>query len=116
MLSQRFAKHALLVALGEPALAQLSQTTMAETRAAFERALTYLNGIPLSTADIHSALQAAGVAWLQLLDAASRCASTRGATQQAHLEALANESEILLQLFEQLSEYYERSMQMLLVG
>jgi AmiR/NasT family two-component response regulator len=116
MLSQRFAKHALLVALGEPALAALSQATMAETRTAFERALTYLNGIPLSTPDIHSALQAAGVAWLQLLDAASRSASARGPAQQAHLEALANESEILLQLFEQLSEHYERSMQMLLVG
>jgi len=76
-----------------------------ETRAAFEAALTYLNGIPLSTPDIHAALQAAGLAWLRLVAASNGVVA---------LETVAAESEQLLQLFEQLSEHYERSMQMLL--
>ena len=116
MLSQRYAKHALLAALGEPGQAQLSAQPLADTRAAFEQALTYLNGIPLSTPDIHSALQAAGVAWLELVAAASAAAQQQGAARQTQLQALATQSETLLQLFEQLSEHYERSMQMLLAG
>lgn len=116
MLSQRFAKHALLVAAGEPALAQDSTQAMDATRTAFESALTYLNSIPLSTPDIHSALQAAGVAWLHLLAAANQAATVRGPAQLAQLQAVAAESETLLQLFEQLSEHYERSMHMLLAG
>ena len=114
MLSQRYAKDALLLVLGETAQAHSSATAMAETRAAFEQALTYLNGIPLSTPDIHSALQSAGLAWLRLVAAANDAARQTGPARQAQLEALALESESLLQLFEQLSDHYERSMQMLL--
>jgi two-component system, response regulator PdtaR len=130
MLSQRFAKDALLQALGAPAQthaqAQPREEAMAETRAAFETALTYLNGIPLSTPDIHSALQAAGLAWLRLVAAAAGTsmgaatpapgtnARQTAAARMAALEAVATESEQLLQLFEQLSVHYERSMQMLL--
>jgi two-component system, response regulator PdtaR len=126
MLSQRFAKDALLQALGAPAQAQARNETMAETRSAFETALTYLNGIPLSTPDIHSALQAAGLAWLRLVAAAAGTsvgaatpapgtnARQTAAARMAALEAVAAESEQLLQLFEQLSVHYERSMQMLL--
>jgi hypothetical protein len=114
MLSQRYAKDALLLVLGETALSAHSAQAMLETRAAFETALTYLNGIPLSTPDIHSALQAAGLSWLRLVAAANDAARLRGAAQLAQLEAVALESETLLQLFEQLSDHYERSMQMLL--
>ena len=114
MLSQRYAKDALLLAMGETTLAAHSAQTMLETRAAFETALTWLNGIPLSTLDIHSTLQAAGLAWLRLVAAASDASRLAGAERQARLEALALESEALLQLFEQLSDHYERSMQMLL--
>ena len=76
--------------------------------------LTYLNGIPLSTPDIHSALQSAGLAWLRLVAAAADAARLRGPERQVQLQRLALESETLLQLFEQLSDHYERSMQMLL--
>jgi AmiR/NasT family two-component response regulator len=114
MLSQRYAKDALLVALGETTLAAHSAQSMLETRAAFEAALTYLNGIPLSTPDIHSALEAAGLSWLRLVAAAHDAAQLTGPARQTRLEALARESESLLQLFEQLSGHYERSVQMLL--
>jgi AmiR/NasT family two-component response regulator len=114
MLSQRYAKDALLLALGETTLAAPTAQDMLQTRSAFEAALTYLNGIPLSTPDIHSALQSAGLSWLRLLAAAADCARLSGPARQAQLEALALESEALLQLFEQLSDHYERSMQMLL--
>jgi two-component system, response regulator PdtaR len=116
MLSQRYAKDALLLARGGPEQALASTQAMGQTRAAFEAALTYLNGIPLSTPDIHSALQAAGLAWLRLVAAVTAaCAGSKNAaTHLAALEAVATESEQLLQLFEQLSVHYERSMQMLL--
>ena len=60
MLSQRFAKYAVLALLGYAQLQQRSASGMAESRAAFETALTDLNGLPLSTLDIHTALEAAG--------------------------------------------------------
>ena len=117
MLSQRFAKDTLLLALGAAPLKQATES-MATSRAAFEHALTYLNGIPLSTPDIHSALQAAGLAWLRMVAAGTTASTARAgkasAAQQAALEDVATESEQLLQLFEQLTEHYERSMQMLL--
>ena len=110
MLSQRFAKYALLGVLGTPgdtSATQRSETGMAASRAAFEQALGYLNIIPLTTPDIRSALDTAAVGWQHMLAGAS------DARRPAGQEKLASASESLLDVFEQLSAQYERSMQML---
>jgi len=104
MLSQRFAKFALLAA----------EADMRTVQQEFEAALTYLNGLPLSTPDIQAALAAAGVAWLQMVAAAKEAQRLPAAQRSARLEELATGSETLLGLFEQLSVHYERSMQMLM--
>lgn len=110
MLSQRFAKYAVLALLGDAALQERSATGMAVARAAFEEALTYLNGLPLSTPDIHAALETAGIGWLTLV-AATKAAPGAGDATQLH--GLAQASENLLAVLEQLSAHYEHSMQML---
>ncbi len=104
MLSQRFAKYAVLKQLGEGTLLARCDSGMAASRAAFEEALTYLNGLPLSTPEIHTALESAGIGWLQLLAVAKEAQS---------LHSLAQASESLLAVLEQLSAHYEHSMQML---
>jgi two-component system, response regulator PdtaR len=86
---------------------QRSETGMAESRAAFEQALGYLNTIPLTTPDIRSALDTAAVGWQHMLTGAT------DARRPAGQEKLASASESLLDVFEQLSAQYERSMQML---
>ena len=111
MLSQRFAKYAVLAQLGHAPLQTHSTNGMATSRAAFEEALTYLNGLPLSTPEIHAALGAAGVGWLTLVAATK--AGEGGAVQ---LQGLARASEGLLVTLEQLSAHYEHSMQMLMGG
>ncbi len=93
MLSQRYAKR--------------DQTCMAEARTAMEQGLAYLNGLPLSTPDIRSALAAAAEGWQQMLAGASEVASPAGR------ERIAVASESLLDSYEQLSALYEHSMQML---
>ena len=113
MLLQRFVKYALLGIAGERALMLRSETGMAETRAAFEQALTYLNGLPLSSQDIRAGLEAAGIGWLQLLADANDAQRASGAERLSRLERLAEGSEALVEVFEQLSGHYERSMQML---
>ena len=110
MLSQRFAKYALLGVLeghdNDVAL-QRSEMGMAESKTAFEQSLRYLNDIPLTAQDIRGALDAAAGAWRQMLAGA---ADARHASGQ---ETLAQASESLLDTFEQLSSRYEHSMQML---
>ena len=114
MLSQRFAKCALL-ALADPGEgAATAQADMRLAQQAFESALTYLNGIALRTPEIDAALGAAGVAWLQMVDAAKQVERSVLPQRQASLQALAQGSEVVLALFEQLSVDYERSMQMLI--
>ena len=110
MLSQRFAKCAVLALLGDAPLQERSISGMAASRAAFEAALTYLNGLPLSTPDIHTALEAAGIGWLQLLAVAK---AAPGESAWAQTDRLAQASETLLAVLEQLSAHYEHSMQML---
>ena len=114
MLSQRYSKYVLLALVGEGAVVDLAQASMRAAQREFEDALTYLNGIPLSTPDIHGALGAAGVAWLQMVAAAQDAQRLAGSPRSARLQELATGSETLLGLFEQLSTHYERSMQMLL--
>lgn len=111
MLSQRFAKYAVLKQLGEGTLLARCDSGMAASRAAFEAALTYLNGLPLSTPEIHTALESAGIGWLTLVAATK--ASSDGADGARQLHNLAQSSESLLTVLEQLSAHYEHSMQML---
>jgi AmiR/NasT family two-component response regulator len=110
MLSQRFAKYAVLSLLGDAALQARCAAGMAVSKAAFEEALTYLNSLPLSTPDIHTALEAAGIGWLRLVAVAKVAPGARGGAQ---LNGLAEASENLLTVLEQLSAHYEHSMQML---
>ena len=113
MLSQRFAKYAVLAMLGDSGLLQRSEVGMAESRAAFEQALTYLNSLPLSTPAIQSALQSAGIGWLEMLALVKDKRDGDLPDRVQRLQRLALASENLLDLFEQLSAHYERSMQML---
>ncbi|MGH8859285.1 MAG: type IV pili methyl-accepting chemotaxis transducer N-terminal domain-containing protein, partial [Polaromonas sp.] len=110
MLSQRFAKYALLEVLGDQAALQRNEAGLAESRAAFEKALQYLNEIPLTSKDIRAALDAAAICWEQLLAGTAR---TPRRADPEQLERLAMASEDLLDVFERLSAHYERSMQML---
>ena len=110
MLSQRFAKYALLQALGGAATSQRSELGMAESQAAFEKALQYLNDIPLTSKEIRASLDKADAGWAQMRAGA---ASIVKGKDPKRLEGLATASEELLDVFEQLSVQYERSMQML---
>lgn len=109
MLSQRFAKYALLQALGGAA-SQRGEAGMAESQAAFEKALHYLNELPLTSKEIRESLDKAAVGWAQMRTGA---AGVAGGKNPKRLEGLASASEDLLDVFEQLSVQYERSMQML---
>lgn len=116
MLSQRFAKFALLASLepGESEVSRKASEGMRNVQQEFEAALTYLNSIPLSTPAIHGDLGGAGVAWLQMVDAARECQRKPIARRATHRASLAGGSETLLTLFDRLSVHYEHSMQMLM--
>ena len=108
MLSQRVAKQALLGVLltGEAAAHSVAETEHAKKE--FEDALDYLNAAPLTTREIRESLDEAGRTWQTM---AKALAKVRSADSQ---RALGESSEALLALFEQLTERYERSMQMLM--
>lgn len=107
MLSQRFAKFALLKVLVKSGGAG-DAAAMLEARHAFEKAQHYLNNIPLSTPEIGQLLATAKLNWTRLLTGAEQVDT---ATGQAEVESA---SEALLAVFEQLSATYETSMQMLM--
>lgn len=115
MLSQRFAKLTLmaLLGIGDEAAAERS-AAMTTVQGEFERALAYLNGLPLSTPDIRAALDDAAEGWQQMLAAAPHDRRPAGRDHAARLETVAQASEGLLERFEQLSTHYERSMQTLM--
>ena len=75
--------------------------------AAFEQALAFLDGAPLSSPDIRKSLDQALEEWQRMLPCVARPAG-----EDARL-ALACGSERLLELFDGLTERYERSMQVL---
>ena len=81
---------------------------LAPTAEAFERGLTYLKDIPLSTAAIREATAAADLRWQDLLSA------VRGGGTPAARVTLAAASEALLELFDRLTREYEQSMQLLM--
>lgn len=108
MLSQRFAKFAVLGMLGDRAAQQRAMAGMADARESFEQAQNYLNDIPLSSPEIRAGLDTAATLWRQMLASASHLQpGTTG------LDQLASASEGLLDAFENLSALYEHSMQML---
>ncbi|WP_295954229.1 ANTAR domain-containing protein [Rhodoferax sp.] len=100
MLCQRFAKCALL----GPTVA----AAMVEAQLAFEQAQTYLQQVPLGTPEIRRLLEAAALGWQQLQ------AGSAELQRPAGLERLAQASEDLLDVYEQLSNQFETSMQMLM--
>jgi hypothetical protein len=108
MLSQRVAKQALLTALlsGDAVLA--AQREAEQARAAFEEAMVYLRSAPLSAREITESLGAAERTWSAMVEMLPRVHAAAG--PRALLEA----SEALLVSFEQLTERYERSMQILM--
>jgi AmiR/NasT family two-component response regulator len=96
MLSQRMAKQALL---GADSL---------ETVAAFDAGLHALAASPLSTQETRHALDEARVAWDRLQAGATRVREASGRKE------LAAASEELLALFDQLTEAYQNSIQVLM--
>jgi AmiR/NasT family two-component response regulator len=108
MLSQRVAKQALLGQLltGEAAADALAEAERAKKE--FEDALDYLNAAPLTTREIRESLDDAGRTWGSMAKALAKVRSAEGQ------KALGESSEALLAVFEQLTERYERSMQMLM--
>ena len=114
MLSQRFAQLTLMDLLGVDAGAAGRAATLTAVQGDFERALAYLNGLPLSTPDIRTALDQAATGWQQMLAATPQDRRPAGRDRLARLETVANASEGLLAHFENLSTHYERSMQMLM--
>lgn len=107
MLSQRLAKQALLREL-LPASAGGAGDGCAETARGFEQALTYLKQAPLTTPEIRAALEQADGEWQRMLQGVRAAGQTTGRLE------LAQASEALLALFEQLTERYEHSMQVLM--
>ncbi|WKB53963.1 type IV pili methyl-accepting chemotaxis transducer N-terminal domain-containing protein [Eleftheria terrae] len=107
MLSQRLAKQALLARLLEGAQADAAQAGLRETVQQFEQSLAWLQAAPLTTSDIRQLLEAASLSWR----------SFSSGLQQAHRAdgrlALAAASEDLLELFDRLTERYERSIDLL---
>lgn len=109
MLSQRFAKYALVGMLGAQAGMAPDAQGLDEARAAFEEALAYLNSIPLSSKEIRALLESAAVSWSQMLAASAPV----GRAGLSDLDRVATASEDLLDVFDKLSAHYGRSMQML---
>lgn len=104
MLTQRFAKCALLQALGKPGNA----ASLQGARASFEAAQHYLNNIPLSTPEIGRLLATAKLDWQRLLEAVEQINTPLGRLEVEFA------SEAMLTVFEQLSATYASSMQMLM--
>ena len=108
MLSQRYAKQALLGGLLSGDAARQAMAGLEQTAAEFEQALTYLQSVPLSSRDIRDLLAEADRAWRQMTRA---FAVARNAASQ---RTLGEASEALLAVFEALTSHYERSMQVLM--
>ncbi|KRB99955.1 response regulator receiver protein [Hydrogenophaga sp. Root209] len=114
MLSQRFAKCALMELLESGARARGSDAVMVGAQREFESGLALLNSLPLSTPEIRRTLDTAALEWDKVLAGAAHIQRPAGRDRLLRLEGLAAASESLLEAFEQLSAEYERSMQMLM--
>lgn len=105
MLSQRLAKQALL---GTVDAARPAQVGLDGTIEEFESALSALKQAPLSTPDIRAALYSVDNEWHRMLQHVHDAASPAGRM------VVAQASEALLSLFEQLTERYEKSLEVLM--
>jgi hypothetical protein len=108
MLSQRLAKQALLGTLAKGAAADAARADAQATTTAFEDALAHLHAAPLSSREIRESLVAASSAWTAMTQALTQVRTPAGQ------RAVGDASEMLLGLFDELTERYERSMQMLM--
>jgi len=108
MLSQRYAKEALLGLVLEGDDARAARAGLARTAETFEQVLAHLRAIPLSTGEIRTLLDDAERIWRDVAAAARRVGEASGA------RALDASSDALLAIFEQLTDRYERSMQVLM--
>jgi nitrate/nitrite-specific signal transduction histidine kinase len=108
MLSQRLAKHATIAALVKGPPAAANREAARATHKTFVEGLAYLNTIPLSTPDIRVLLEAAAGSWSELQVALAKL------DDAAALSRVAELSETLLTQFDELTNLYERGMQMLL--
>lgn len=107
MLVQRLAKQALLLAAGVNSPTQ-PPGALAQTMREFEQALGELEQAPASGEGLRAGLAAARAHWVRL------CEGARAAHTRAGGLAVARESEALVEEFDQLTERYERSMQVLM--
>lgn len=108
MLSQKLAKDAIFAVLFEGPAAEAARASLAQTEKAFVDALSYLKSMPLSTEGIRTEMAGAEAAWQSLQNACNESLTAEGRG------ALAVSSETVLGHFDRLTEYYERSIQMLL--
>lgn len=108
MWSQRFAKQALTAMLLSGEVARRARDDLDQTALAFDQAMDYLRGLPLSTREIRDLLDQAEEAWHALREAAPQVRSASGQ------RALGAASDALLGLFDRLTDHYERSLQVLM--
>jgi len=113
MLSQRYAKFSLQTLEPTGLSKDGIQAGMLAAQTEFEGALTALNGIPLTTVAIHQTLQEAGITWLKLVATAKNLQNTPSGKRAEVMDGLAQGSEMLLELFDQLAAHYEHSLEML---
>jgi AmiR/NasT family two-component response regulator len=108
MLSQRVPKQALLALLLRGEAATLARQEAERACAAFDEAMSCLRGVPLTTPEIAETLAAAGRVWETMMQALVQAHRLEGQ------QVLGETSDALLALFEELTERYERSMQILM--
>ncbi len=108
MRGQRLAKQVLLGELLDGEAAAQARAAAERTALEFEQALAGLRELPLSTPEIGAALECASRDWVAWLDGRRRLQQPEGR------RLLAASSEALLERFEDLTERYERSMQLLI--
>ncbi len=108
MLTQRLAKQATVAVLLGGEAAEAQRQGLSVSAKTFAEGLAYLERVPLSTSDSRVLLAQATAVWSGLEPALKQAPS------QAGLIEIAQASETLLALFDQLTDFYERSMQMLM--
>jgi len=108
MLSQRVATQALLSVLLRGEAAATASARADQATEEFGDALGYLCAVPLTTPEIRASLDDAGRLGAAMVQARARVGARDGQ------RALGEASEELLALFEDLTERYERSMQVLM--
>lgn len=107
MLSQRVAQHALLSVLLKGVEAAAAAAEAEKSRLEFEQALDHLAAAPLTTREIRESLDEAVRVWTVMSRAVMRPRAVDSP------RTLAEASETLLALFDQLTLRYEHSMQVL---